>query len=151
MQMVDNLLRRAKAFIGLDEESMGRESGRQLDFGATAKKERKQQQEEGDFQIIVHEPRIYEDSLGISRELRVGNPVIINLKHLEPSEGTRLIDFVCGTAFAIDGHMIKIAESIFLFTPREITINDIEGRSSTITEVEEEEEEVSGDKFFSRR
>jgi len=151
--MVDNLLRRAKAFIGLDEgEHLGREGSRQLDFGAAGKKDKKQHEGDGGAQIIIYEPRIYEDSLGISRELRMGNPVIINLKHLEPSEGTRLIDFVCGTAFAIDGHMIKIAESIFLFTPREVMINDIEGRGGVATVVEEEEEEeVSSDKFFSRR
>ena len=52
--------------------------------------------------------------------------MVINLKHLDPNEGTRLIDFVCGTAYAIDGHMIKIGDSIFLFTPSNILISDVE-------------------------
>jgi FtsZ-interacting cell division protein YlmF len=149
--MVDNLLKRAKAFIGLEEEGLsGREGVKQLEFVATSRRDRKQNSESADYCISIYEPKVYEDSLGISQQLRVGNPAIINLKHLEPNEGTRLVDFVCGTAYALDGHMIKIAESIFLFTPKEILINDIEGRSSFVEE-SVEEEPVSDNKFFSRR
>ena len=51
-----------------------------------------------------------------------GKPVIINLKHLDSNSGKRLIDFVCGTAYAINGHMMKIGENIFLFTPSNVLI-----------------------------
>lgn len=76
----------------------------------------------GPSEIKVEEPRIYEDSLNIATYLREGKPVIINLRHLDSNSGKRLIDFVCGTAYAINGHMMKIGENIFLFTPSNVLI-----------------------------
>jgi len=98
--------------------------------------------------IVVYEPKIYEDSLNISGSLRKGKPIIINLKHLPPNEGTRLIDFICGAAYAIDGHMMKIGESIFLFAPRSVRLVDAEERESSddMTSVDGQK-----DAFFSNR
>ena len=73
---------------------------------------------------------------------------MINLKHLDPTEGTRLVDFVCGTAYAIDGHMMKIGDSIFLFTPGSIAITSAEESNSISEEIiyDEGQKEV----FFTR-
>lgn len=72
--------------------------------------------------IQVEAPRIYEDSLHIAARLREGTPVIVNLKLLDSDTGKRLIDFVCGTTYAINGHMMKVGENIFLFTSENIQI-----------------------------
>lgn len=134
--MAENLLKRAKAFIGLDEDIDDGEEGfgQQLDMNSILKGSRRESKNEssasGPGDIFFYEPKVYEDSLNIATHLRSGNPVIINLKHLDPSEGTRLIDFVCGTAYAIDGHMMKIGDTIFLFAPRNIAINSAEERTS---------------------
>ena len=76
--------------------------------------------------IIYIEPKIYDDALQISTHLRQGNPVVINLKQIDPYYGTRLINFVSGAAFGIDGHRLEIGENIYLFTPSNITISDVE-------------------------
>ncbi len=73
-------------------------------------------------EIRVEEPHIYEDSLNIATHLRESKPIIVNLKHLDQESGKRLIDFICGTAYAINGHMMKIADHIFLFTPAHVAI-----------------------------
>jgi len=148
--MVEGLFNRAKAFIGLGEEDGGEEKGyssEQLDM-ATILKNKKRNDGDGGCEIVFYEPKVYEDSLNISTHLRSGSPVIISLKHLDPAEGTRLIDFVCGTAYAIDGHMMKLGESIFLFTPSQITINSSEERTSLGEELNYSEEKR--DTFFSR-
>lgn len=80
-------------------------------------------------EIKVEEPRIYEDSLGIATQLRESKPVIVNLKFLEKTASKRLVDFICGTAYAINGHMMKIGENIFLFTPANINITSSENVS----------------------
>ncbi len=74
--------------------------------------------------LVIVEPKIYEDSLSISSYLKEGKPVIVNLKHLDPVNGKRLIDFVCGTAYAFEGNMQKIGQNIFLFTPSSVNIVD---------------------------
>jgi len=148
---MENLFKRAKAFIGLGEEEGEVEegSGRQMEISSVLRGKREPKSAEGSSEIMVHEPKVYEDSLNISANLRGGNPVIINLKHLEPSEGTRLIDFVCGTAYAIDGHMMKIGDSIFLFTPNQINIINAEEKSSLTEEISQFESKRES--FFSRR
>lgn len=154
--MVDNLLKRAKNFIGLGEEGLILEDPvRQLELRHPARREKRQANpEEGEYEVTIYEPKVYEDSLTISQQLRAGNPVIINLRHLEPQEGTRLIDFVCGTAYAIDGHMLKIADSIFLFTPKNILINDVSGKMGLDDDDDDDNDgdrpRSSGGKFFSR-
>ena len=156
---MESLFKRAKAFIGLEEdgEGEGEELGsapvnsRQLEISSVlrGKKEGKRNPSEGESDIVVYEPKVYEDSLNISANLRGGSPVIVNLKHLEPTEGTRLIDFVCGTAYAIDGHMMKIGESIFLFAPKQINILDAEERSTLGEEIGAVESKRES--FFTRR
>ena len=93
-------------------------------------------------ELMVVEPRIYEDSLNIATYLRECKPVIVNLKYLDNPSGKRLIDFVCGTAYAINGHMMKVGESIFLFTPEQILINDNEERSNLEKGLDNAEKEV---------
>jgi cell division inhibitor SepF len=80
--------------------------------------------QKGMSEIKIEEPKIYEDSLNVSSYLREGKPVIINLKYLDTDSGKRFIDFVCGTAYAINGHMMKIGENIFLFTPSNVLISE---------------------------
>ncbi|RAP34065.1 hypothetical protein DID75_00375 [Candidatus Marinamargulisbacteria bacterium SCGC AG-410-N11] len=93
-------------------------------------------------QIKVEEPKIYEDSLLIATHLRENNPVIVNLKFLDATSSKRLIDFVCGTAYAINGHMMKIGENIFLFTPNQVTITNSEEKTTLQEGMEQKEKDI---------
>ena len=93
-------------------------------------------------EIKVIEPRIYEDSLNIAMFLRENIPVIINLKYLDGPASKRLIDFICGTAYAINGHMMKIGENIFLFTPANVQIVESSEKTTFEQGLEQEEKEV---------
>lgn len=149
--MVDNLFKRAKAFIGLEEEGLEDDQhvGQQLDMNSMLRNSSKREPKgDAPYEIMFYEPKVYEDSLNISTHLRSGSPVVINLKHLDPAEGTRLVDFVCGTAYAINGHMMKIGESLFLFTPHSISITSSEERSTLGDELSFGED--NKETFFSR-
>ncbi len=93
-------------------------------------------------EIKVIEPQVYEDSLNIAAYLRDNKPVVVNLKGLDKPSGKRLIDFICGTAYAINGHMMKIGDNIFLFTPANVNIDNAEEKSSFEQGVENSEKEV---------
>ncbi|MFC1752058.1 cell division protein SepF [Thermoproteota archaeon] len=97
-------------------------------------------------EIKIEEPRIYEDSLNISTYLRDNIPVIVNLKYLDSDSGKRLIDFICGTAYAINGHMMKIGENIFLFTPANVLIVESGERTAFERGLAQDQKEV----FFKR-
>src|SRR3989339_731639 len=149
---MESLFKRAKAFIGMEEDDNGMdplEGNRQLDITQVIKPKREVQVNDNLTEIIIYEPKIYEDSLNISGNLRKGKPVLINLRSLDPSEGTRLIDFICGAAYAIDGHMMKIGDSIFLFTPSSVKITDAEERASIGEEITSFDSQK--ETFFSRQ
>ena len=93
-------------------------------------------------EIKIIEPRVYEDSLNIAAFLRDNKPVIVNLKYLEADAGKRLIDFVCWTAYAINGHMMKLGENIFIFTPANVSIANTEEKSTLEQGIENSEKEI---------
>lgn len=95
-------------------------------------------------EIRVEEPRVYEDSLNTATALRDGLPVILNLRHLDQNAQKRFIDFMCGTAFAVNGKMLRIGEHIFLFTPPNVTVDSGE---KTVSDKNKDHEDRD---FFSR-
>jgi cell division inhibitor SepF len=74
-------------------------------------------------EVVVIEPRSFDEALAILDNLRSRKAVILNLMGLAPEQSQRLVDFVSGACHALDGHQDKIGESIFLFTPSNVVIN----------------------------
>lgn len=74
-------------------------------------------------EMVVIEPRSFDEALAILDNLRSRKAVILNLVGLAPDQSQRLVDFVSGACHALDGHQEKIGESIFLFTPSNVVIN----------------------------
>lgn len=67
-------------------------------------------------------PKVYEDSVNIATHLQNNRAVIVNLQYLDPSTSKRLIDFLCGTTYAMSGNMKKITDHIFIFSPQHMLI-----------------------------
>jgi cell division inhibitor SepF len=74
-------------------------------------------------EVVVIEPRSFDEALAILDNLRSRKAVVLNLVGLAPDQSQRLVDFVSGACHALDGHQEKIGESIFLFTPSNVSIN----------------------------
>ena len=73
-------------------------------------------------EIRISYPKVYEDSVNIASHLQQNRAVIVNLQYLDPSTSKRLIDFLCGTAYAMSGNMKKVNDHIFIFSPQQILI-----------------------------
>ena len=73
-------------------------------------------------EIRISYPKVYEDSVNIASHLQQNRAVIVNLQYLDPSTSKRLIDFLCGTAYAMSGNMKKVNDHIFIFAPQQILI-----------------------------
>jgi cell division inhibitor SepF len=85
----------------------------------------------GASEVIVMEPRSFEEMPQAIQALRERKSVVLNLTTMDPDQAQRAVDFVAGGTYAIDGHQERIGESIFLFTPNCVQV-------STPTDVEEE-------------
>jgi cell division inhibitor SepF len=69
------------------------------------------------YEVIVMEPRSFEEMPQAIQALRERKSVVLNLTMMEPDLAQRAVDFVAGGTYAIDGHQERVGESIFLFTP----------------------------------
>ncbi|MDX2215909.1 MAG: cell division protein SepF [Oculatellaceae cyanobacterium bins.114] len=81
----------------------------------------------GQTEMIVVEPRSFEDIPQVVTALKQRKSVILNLGLLDADAAQRCVDFVAGGVFAMDGHQERIGETIFLFTPGFIQISNYSG------------------------
>lgn len=65
--------------------------------------------------IVVTEPRAFEDSLEIVNHLKTRKTVIVNLQYLDRDVSQRVIDFVSGATLALDGSQERVGHGVFIF------------------------------------
>ena len=85
--------------------------------------------------MILVEPRAYSESQEIADHLKARNSVVVNFKRVTTDQAKRIIDFLSGTMYAINGDLQKIGDGIYLCTPKNI---DVQGK---ITEENESQED----------
>lgn len=81
----------------------------------------------GVAEVVVFEPRSFEEMPQVIQALRERRSVVLNLNIMDPDEAQRAVDFVAGGTYAIDGHQERIGESIFLFTPNCVQVTTQSG------------------------
>ena len=69
-------------------------------------------------QIALYEPRLYADVRQIATQLLKGQAVIVNFTQMDDKNAKRVVDFLNGATFAIDGGIKRIGKEIFLCTPK---------------------------------
>ena len=67
--------------------------------------------------MVITQPTTFEQSEEICGYLKEKKSVIINLEYVNKDVARRIIDFVAGAVNALDGHMQKISNAIFLVAP----------------------------------
>ena len=68
-------------------------------------------------------PRSFNDAQQIADRFKQGTPVILNLQASEQDLSKRLIDFASGLTYAMDGAMQRVADKVFLLTPRNVEVS----------------------------
>jgi cell division inhibitor SepF len=76
-----------------------------------------------DFAMHVVTPRSFNDAQQVADEFKRSKPVIINLQSTDRELSKRLIDFSSGITYALGGGMQRIAQGIFLLTPRNVEVS----------------------------
>ena len=96
--------------------------------------------------MILFEPRAYSESQQIADYLKKRSAVVVNLKRVTSDQAKRIVDFLSGTLYAINGGLQKLGTGIFLCTPNNVnvegSISDETKNSTVKKEVKNDEEEV---------
>jgi len=74
------------------------------------------------LQVVVIKAQKYEDVIEIASHLKDRKPVVVNMEGTPPDVARRMIDFISGVIYAIDGEVQKISKVIMLATPYNVNI-----------------------------
>ncbi|MBM6841597.1 cell division protein SepF [[Clostridium] spiroforme] len=85
--------------------------------------------------LVLFEPRSFGDSQEIANYLKARKATVVNLHRLQKDQSKRVVDFLTGVIYAIEGDIQRIGPKIFLCTPRNISV------AGTIDLDEEEQED----------
>ncbi|MGA2455296.1 MAG: cell division protein SepF [Solirubrobacteraceae bacterium] len=77
----------------------------------------------GDVRVHLVVPKSFNDAQQIADKFKDSIPVILNLQSSDTDLSKRLIDFASGLTYALDGGMQRIADKVFMLTPRNVEIS----------------------------
>ncbi len=75
------------------------------------------------MEVCVTKPTSMDDARYIVTTLLAGTTIVLNLEGIDVDTGQRIIDFVSGACYAIDGSIQEVSSYIFVITPREVEIS----------------------------
>lgn len=72
--------------------------------------------------VIVIEPKSFDDAQQVANNLREKKPVVLNFEHTEGESAKRILDFIGGTTYALNGEIKKVGKNVFLCAPHNVNI-----------------------------
>lgn len=69
------------------------------------------------LKVVVVQPAAFEDSKEIADHLKTKKPIVVNLENIDREVAKRIIDFLSGAVYSLDGNIQKISNGIFLIVP----------------------------------
>lgn len=85
--------------------------------------------------VVLSEPRSYDEAQEIADHLRSRRSVVVNLQRIRSDHAIRIVDFLSGTVYALNGSINKIGPNIFLCAPDTVEVQ------GTITDMLTEDSE----------
>ncbi|MCA9789681.1 MAG: cell division protein SepF [Cyanobacteria bacterium HKST-UBA05] len=84
-------------------------------------------------QVMVIEPKAFEEALEIVEHLRAKRATILNLHMLDMAQSQRVVDFLSGATHAIDGQQQRIGDGVFIFTPMNFEVASYAARMEQLS------------------
>ncbi len=78
------------------------------------------------FRVVVMHPCTLEDGQAIADQVKAKRPVIVNLDLADERSQQRLLNFLSGVAYAVDGGLRPVGDAIFLVTPNNVEVDTME-------------------------
>lgn len=94
------------------------------------------------MRLVIAKPVDFAEAQPMVENIKAKKPVLINLEGAEPGEARRIVDFLSGATYALDGNMQKVSQQIFVFAPPQVEVNaylqrSLEERSVAATREEQ--------------
>ena len=75
------------------------------------------------MKVVVIQPRSLDDSQQIANSIKDKQPVVVNFEGVDDQLYRRILDFISGTAYALDGSVVDIGARVWLCSPKNINVS----------------------------
>lgn len=128
------LLNKMLNFVGWEEEEeeieevdQAKDEVQQPNFFSAGSKGKQQNKvvnihSSSQFKVVIMQPENIDDAQDICDHLKNKKPVVINLEDVEKEPAQRIVDFLSGSVYALDGNIQKVSAGIFLVAPNNVDI-----------------------------
>ncbi len=76
------------------------------------------------MKLVIMQPGNFEESRDIANHLKERKPIVVNLEYVDKNVSRRVVDFLSGAVYALDGDIRKVANHIFLITPCNVGVEE---------------------------
>ena len=113
--------RRTPMFGGASEETTtAKPTGTSAFSGQVVSMSNKQE-------VVLFHPASFNDASKAADDLRNRKAVIVNMENVDKAMARRVVDFLSGCAYALDGKVKKVAQATYLFCPHNMeVVGDLE-------------------------
>jgi len=75
------------------------------------------------MQVCIIKPTCYEDAQEICDQIKSRKPVVVNLEKVEYPIAQRIMDFLSGTCYSLNGGIQRVANNIFVIAPENVDVS----------------------------
>lgn len=99
------------------------DSSKVVDFQSAQSAREKESVVSYKMKVIVIEPKTFDDAQQVANNLREKKPVVINFEKTDTADAKRIIDFISGTTYALNGEIKKVGHNVFLCAPSNVNVS----------------------------
>ena len=74
------------------------------------------------FKVVIMQPETFDDARDICDHLKNKKPVVVNLESISKETAQRVVDFLSGAVYGLDGDIQKVSSGIFLVAPNNVDV-----------------------------
>ena len=74
------------------------------------------------LQVVLLKPERYEDATDVADHLVEKHTVVLNLEKIKPDVSRRILDFLCGVSYALNGQVKIVANGTYIITPYNVGV-----------------------------
>jgi cell division inhibitor SepF len=74
------------------------------------------------FKVVIMQPESFDDAREVCDQLKNKKPVVVNLEGLTKETAQRVIDFLSGSVYALDGDIQRVSAGIYMIAPSNVDI-----------------------------
>ncbi len=84
-------------------------------------------------EVVLFHPATFNDTSKAADDLRNKKAVIVNMENVDKAMARRVVDFLSGCAYAVDGKVKKVAQATYLFCPHNMdVVGDLENLQTEV-------------------